>query len=239
MFNDDAEELSTTYTVDGAGGITFPFVGRVSVDGLTLREIQAEITRQLEDGFLVSPQVSIEIEAYRSQSVFVIGEVARPGIYELRGNLSLIEALADAGGITAQAGNEITISRRVAGHTGTEPLLPEAGDDPAFEVTPYALADLQSGRLALVTLRDGDTVNVAKAPTFYVTGQVTSDGSYVWAEGMTVLEAIALAGGYTARGSNRGLKIDRMIDGERVSLSVNEDDLVQAGDLIQIRTRRF
>ncbi len=186
----DEPDLSGIFTVDSDGTITFPLISRVSVDGLAVREIQNEITRQLGDGFLVNPQVSIEIAEYRSQNVYVLGEVANPGIYRLSGQLSLIEVLV-------------------------------------------------VGRLALITLRDGDTVNVPNAPTFYVLGHVASPGSYVWTRGITVQQAIALAGGYTSRGSNRGIRITRTVDGERTEVSVREDDPVQPNDTISIRARRF
>ena len=241
----DEAALSGTYLVDGDGSITFPLLGRVSVDGLTLREVQDEITRQLGDGFLVNPQVSSQIEEYRRQSVYVLGEVGSPGIYRLSGNLNLIEVLvqaggvtAQAGGVTAQAGNEVHIIRSTSGGTPTGPVLGQDGD-PEVELTIVNLEDIRTGRLALVTIGDGDTVNVPKAETFYVLGQVASPGSYVWTPGMTVQQAIALGGGYTSRGSSRGIRITRTVDGQRREVGVNEDDLVQPGDTINIRARRF
>ena len=166
VFNEP--DLSGVFTVDGDGTITFPLISRVSVDDLTLHEIQDEITRQLSDGFLVSPQVSVEIEEYRSQSVYVLGEVGNPGIYRLSGNLSLIEVLVQAGGTTAQAGNEVQIVRSASGRAQGGPVLAQ-DDDPEVELTEISLEDIRTGRLALVTLRDGDTVNVPKAAIFYVT----------------------------------------------------------------------
>ena len=234
----DEAALSGTYMVDGDGSITFPLLGRVSVDGLTLREIQDEITRQLADGFLVNPQVSSQIEEYRRQSVYVLGEVGSPGIYRLSGSLNLIEVLVQAGGVTAQAGNEVHIIRSTGGETSAGPVL-EQDDDPEVELTVVSLEDIRTGRLALVTIRDGDTVNVPKAETFYVLGQVASPGSYVWTLGMTVQQAIALARGYTNRGSSRGIRITRTVDGQRIEVGVDEDDLVQPGDTINIRARRF
>ena len=236
VFNEP--DLSGVFTVDGDGTVTFPFISRVSVDGLTLHEVETEITQQLGDGFLVNPQVSVEIEEYRSQSVYVLGEVGSPGIYRLSGNLSLIEVLVQAGGTTAQAGNELQIIRSASGRAPGGPVLAQE-DDPEVEVTEVSLEDIRTGRLALVSLRDGDTVNVPKAAIFYVTGFVSSPGSYVWSPGMTVQRAIALAGGYTNRGSSRGIETTRMVDGVSTSVSVSEDDPVQPDDVINIRARRF
>ena len=236
VFGED--DLSAAYTVDADGSITFPFLGRVSVDGLTLGEIQDEITSRLADGFIVSPQVSSEIGEYRRQSVYVLGEVGNPGIYRLSGNLSLIEVLVNAGGATAQAGNEVHIIRSASGRLSAGPVLRE-GDDPEVEVTVVSLEDIRSGRLALVPVRDGDTVNVPRAATFFVTGHVSSPGSYVWIRGMTVRQAIATAGGYTPRGSSRGIRISRMVDDTATEVGVTENDLIQPDDTLTIRARRF
>ena len=232
----DEPDLTKIFTVDDDGTITLPLVGRVEVDGLTLREIRDEITRQLGDGFLVSPQVSVEVAEYRSQSVYVLGEVANPGIYSLSGNLSLLRVLAQAGSTTAQAGNVVQIIRSVRGRASGGPVV--AGDDET-KMEVVSLSDIRTGRLTLVTIRDGDTVNVPKAAVFFVSGHVASPGSYVWAPGTTVRQAIALAGGYASRGSNRGIRVIREVDGSQATVSVNENDPVLAGDVIEIRARRF
>ena len=232
----DEPDLTKIFTVDDDGTISLPLVGRIEVDGLTLRKIRDEITRQLGDGFLINPQVSVEVAEYRSQSVFVLGEVANPGIYSLSGNLSLLRVLALAGSTTAQAGNVVQIIRSVSGQASGGPVV--AGGDET-EMEEVSLSDIRTGRLTLVTIRDGDTVNVPKAAVFFVSGHVTSPGSYVWAPGTTVRQAIALAGGYTSRGSNRGIRVIREVDGSQATVSVNEDDRVLAGDVIEIRARRF
>ena len=232
----DEPDLSKSVTVDADGTITLPLIGRVSVDGLTLREIQDQIIRQLGDGFLINPQASVEVVEYRSQNVYVLGEVASPGIYSVSGNLSLLKVLVQAGSTTAQAGDVVQIIRSAGGRASAGPVL--AGDDEA-EIEEVSLADIRTGRLRLVTLRDGDTVNVPKAAIFFVTGHVSSPGSYVWVQGMTVRQAIALAGGFTSRGSNRGIRVMREVRGTQAAVSVNEDDAVLADDVIEVRARRF
>jgi len=234
----DEPGLQCSCTVDADGTITFPLINRVTVEGLTLREIQTAIETRLLDGYLVNPQVTVDIEQYRSQSVYVLGEVASPGIYRLEGNLSLIEVLVQAGGATAQAGNMVQIIRPRGEPSGAGPVLADDEDDDV-EVTEVSLEDIRTGRLALATLRDGDTVYVPKAATFYVLGEVNSPGSFVWSRGMSVRQAIALAGGYTPRGSTRGLRIIRNVDGEAVEVSVEQNDLVQANDTVQVRRRLF
>ena len=88
-------------------------------------------------------------------------------------------------------------------------------------------------------LQDGDTIYVPKAETFFVTGHVRSPGSFVWERGITVLQAISLAGGLTDRGSNRGIRLLRIVDGEQEEVSVSLSDPVQPGDTVVIRQRFF
>jgi polysaccharide export outer membrane protein len=100
--------------------------------------------------------------------------------------------------------------------------------------------DLQSGKLSNnVALRDGDTVFVPKAEPFFVTGQVRSPGSYPLQKGMTVLQALSVAGGVTDRGTTRRMKLIRMADGKKKELSVELTDLVQPGDTIIVPQRFF
>ncbi len=233
----DEPDLSGLHTVDTTGVITVGFIGRVMVEGLTLREIQEEVAKRLRDGFLLNPQVSTEIQEYREQSVYVLGEVVSPGIYQHSGNLSLIEVISMAGGLTAQAGTELQIVRPSANAAAAEPAA--SGDVPENEVISVSLDDILTASSALVTLRDGDRVNVPKAAVFFVTGQVSAPGSYVWTPGITVEQAIALAGGYTNRGSDRGIRVRRMVDGEQVEVGVEENDVVQPEDTVYIRPRRF
>jgi polysaccharide export outer membrane protein len=88
-------------------------------------------------------------------------------------------------------------------------------------------------------LRDGDTVFVPKASTFFVDGEVRSTGSYTWQRGLTVQQAIALAGGLTDRGSRGRIRILRQVDGKRVEVDVEESDLVQPSDTIVVGRRFF
>ena len=82
------------YTVEADGTFTFPLIGRVKAGGLTLRSVEEALRKELSNGFFKNPQVSVAVEQYRSQRVFVVGEVRMPGTYPLTGDTTLIEALA-------------------------------------------------------------------------------------------------------------------------------------------------
>ena len=100
--------------------------------------------------------------------------------------------------------------------------------------------DLELGRSGRdVVLRDGDIVNVPTAQRFYVDGHVRNPGPFVLDAGMTVQQAIALAGGLSERGSDRGMIVRRLIKGKMTDVDVRLDDEVQPGDTIVIRQRFF
>src|SRR5712691_10924328 len=94
----DQGDLSGRFTLDADGTFTYPLIGRVRAGGLTLRDVEASLKLQLTDGgFFRNPQITVAVEIYKSQKVFVVGEVRIPGSYSLSGDMTLIEALARAG----------------------------------------------------------------------------------------------------------------------------------------------
>lgn len=229
----DEPQLSGSFRVDTDGTFTYPFIGRIKAAGETLRTIEASLTKLLADGYVRNPQISIEVEQPRSQSVFVVGEVRSPGKYALSGQMTLIEALAQAGSTTANAGTDILVLRASRGGTAAP-----AGPNDLANVTRVNLSELQAGKLQQnVVLNEGDTVFVPKAERFFVTGHVKSPGAYTHERGMTVLQAISLAGGMSDRGSTRGLKVVRIINGEKKELGVKLSDLVLPNDTLVIRQR--
>ncbi len=234
----DEPSLSGTFRVDNDGTFTFPFIGRVAARGRILSEIEADIAKRLSDGYVRRPQVSVEMEQYRSRSVFVMGEVRSPGKYPLSGEMALMEALVLAGGTNATASNEIVVLRaKEPSADRQQPVLPDAQN--TAELVRVSINDLQSGKFkANIALEDGDTIFIPKAERIFVTGFVRSPGSYVWERGMTVLQAVSLAGGVTERGSNRRLKVIRILpNGQRKEVGVKLEDQVHAGDTIIVPQR--
>lgn len=235
VFNE--QDLTNKYRVDSDGMVTFPLIGRVPAAGLTLVELQDRIQSALASGYIRNPQVRVEIDQYKSQSVYVIGEVRSPGKITMTGEMKLIEALALAGSPTASASNELIVVHPKKPRPAGAATLP--GEDDAV-TTRVNIKDLQVGKAGQdVVLQDGDTLFVPKAQTFYITGQVRNPGSYVLDPGMTVLQAISLAGGLNDRGSDRGIKAIRVVDGKRKEVDVELADPVQANDTIQVRQRFF
>jgi polysaccharide export outer membrane protein len=231
----DEPTLTRVITVGSDGSFDYPFIGAVRAAGMSLRAIQQDITARLKEKYLRNPQVSIEVDSYRSQVVYVWGQVKSPGAVQLMGNISLTEALAKAGSPTPDAGSYIEINRRP----------PAAGvpDASAAAVPPppperVEMTELQSGRAQNILLSDGDTVFVPKAEMVFVTGYVKNGGPFLHEMGMTVSRVISMAGGVAEKGSRNRIRITRVIDGKQVLIKdVKLGDVIRPGDSVEVLSR--
>lgn len=222
-------DLTGKYRVENDGSFTFPLLGRVQANTQTLKDLQTSLTNLLSNGYLRNPQVRIEIDQYKSQRVFVSGAVRTPGPITMSGSsMTLLEALALAGSPTADASNEVII---------VHPPQPGQSQGEQLRVN---RRDLELGRAGVVvSLRDGTIINVPTAQRFYVDGQVRNPGYYVLDPGMTVQQAIVLAGGLSDRGSDRGITATRVVDGKTTEVALRLEDKVLANDVVRIRSRFF
>lgn len=227
------EKMSGRIRIDNDGTFPFEYLGRVKAEGLTTAHIEAYLTKALSDGYLRNPQVSVEVVEYRSQSVFVTGEVRAPNKYSLPGNSTLMDVLTYAGSVTPNAGNWVHITHARQG-------VEISGPSPAAEYDiRINLRDIQTGKAQNIKMRDGDTVFVPKSERVWVVGQVRNTGPVVFEEGMTVFEAIAAAGGITEKGSNSRIEIVRIENGQRKSIDAKQTDILKPGDQVNVRTRRL
>ncbi len=227
----DEAELTGKFRVDTDGTISMPYLSRVPLAGLSLAEAQVKIATMLRDGqFIRNPQVRIEVDQFKSRNVLVTGEVRTPGKVTLPGSaMSVLEALALAGSPTNNASNEVIVIHP-----------PKPGEQSPEPIT-INRRDLELGRAGRdITLQDGDIVNVPVAKRFYISGFVKNPGSYVLdTGGTTVSQAIVLAGGLAERGTDRRIRIGRVVNGQTVDLPAELGDKVQANDEIKIRARFF
>ena len=225
----DEAELTGKYRVDSDGTISMPYLSRVLVAGLSLADAQVKIATLLKAGYIRNPQVRIEVDQFKARNVLVTGEVRTPGKVTLPGTtMSLLEALALAGSPTNNASNEVIV------------IHPPKPGEAAPEPITISRRDLELGRAGRdITLQDGDIVNVPVAKRFYISGFVKNPGSYVLDTGTTVSQAIILAGGLSERGTDRRIRINRVVNGRTVDLPAELDEKVQANDEIKIRARFF
>jgi polysaccharide export outer membrane protein len=207
----------------------------VKAGGLTVRAIGEEIARRLKS-FYVNPQVTVEVAKFRSQNIFVFGQVHAPGQYPLSGKMSVLQALAAAGSPTPAAAAYVVISRPA----GSGPRLQreEPGGGTSLRIT---LRELQTGQVPSgFALRDGDTVTIPKADTVYVTGYVNTPGPYPIDGDLTVMQAIAMAGGATDKGAPNRVRIFRTVNGKQQEVKgVKLSDLVRPGDTLDVPQRYF
>jgi polysaccharide export outer membrane protein len=228
------DDLAQTLVIQPDGTFNFPLIGRVQAEGLTPRELEQRLTQSLGKGFVRAPQVTVTVQEYRSKTVFVVGEVARPGPYPLSGSLSIMEVLAKAGA-TGGVGAEVVIVRPSGPVIG--PVLPEASGN--SEILRVNLFDIQMGQLSKnVQLRSNDTVFVSAAKVF-VTGEVRSPGSFPYQPGITVRQAISMAGGLSPDGSSSRLQVVRSAGSKTTRSKLGIDDLVRPGDTIVVRAKLF
>jgi polysaccharide export outer membrane protein len=188
-------ELATKARVSNSGEIYLPLIDYIHVAGLTQEEAQSVIEKRLEDGgFVRNPHVTIFVDEAESQGVTLLGEVAKPGIYPDTADHKLYEVLSEAGGFTQVASHKIAILRR-------------GKPDPIRVDLPRNLADDLTGN---VDVLPGDTITIPRAPVIYVVGDVGRPSGLLIDNGtMTVLQALALAGGTNHTAKMGGVRIIR------------------------------
>ena len=236
----DEPTLTRTVTVDSDGTFDFPYIGRISAAGLSVRAIEAHLRKRLgpPNGILVNPQVSIDVETYGSQIVYVTGYVRAPQAVPLRGNMTIMDALAAAGSPTSDAAQYVELHRRRDAVASAGAVTPD-GRPVGSRPERISLADLRSGRVQRVALHNGDTIHVPKAETFNVTGFVRAPGPYVLDGQVTIQRAIAMAGGISERGAMGRTTITRVIDGRLTKFKPKMTDFVEPGDTIDVPQRFF
>lgn len=116
------EDLSGEFALDGAGNFAMPLVGTIEAYGLTTRELEKRLAQRLGDGFLVDPQVSIEVLNYRP--FYILGEVNKPGQYEYVNGMTVLQAVTIAGGFTYRAYQEAVQLKRGGANQEGVPVGP-------------------------------------------------------------------------------------------------------------------
>ena len=98
------------FRLEADGQIKLPMVGRIQAGGLTVEQLELEVSKKLKL-YLEQPEVTISITEFKSQPVSILGAVANPGVHQIEGNKTLLEILAVAGGLRPDAGPTVAITR--------------------------------------------------------------------------------------------------------------------------------
>ncbi len=234
------DDLTRTVQVSEEGNFSYPLIGKVHADELSVSQIEQEITRRLDGKYLINPQVTIVVEEFRSKRVFVLGEVGGPqghgkgpGAYPLTGQTSLIEILSAAGGLTSEAGGEVVVVRPISDKKSDQPLPPQESE--TAKVIRLNVKHLLGGDATQnILLEDGDTIYVPSAQYFFVFGQVKNPGRYVLESETTVLKAITMAGGLTEIAAVKKTRILREESGARIERRVEMTSRVMPQDIIMV-----
>jgi polysaccharide export outer membrane protein len=229
----DTPEMEQHPRVTDAGEVPIEGAGNVKVVGLTPAEAANAIqNRLIAAHYMRHPAVLVTIEQYATQTVSILGEVKAAGAYPIGTPRSILDVLALAGGLNAVADRNILIERH---------------SDPASLVHYNYSNDTDKAVGQQVLVFPGDTVIVPKAGIVYVLGDVNRPGGYPMANNeskMTMLEAIAFAGGLTKTAKQGGARLIRKEgDGSYSDRKISIGDLqegkvpdfaMQAGDVLYV-----
>jgi len=221
-------DLTTEARVGEDGGITFPLIGAVKAAGQTPAAAEKEIsTRLAKGGFIVDPNVNLNIVQYRGQQISVLGRVNRPGKYVLEKVSRVTDALALAGGVIVDAADTVTLVRTRDGKTEYRDIDVIALFKPG-------------GEASNERVQDGDIINVARQPMFYIYGEVQRPGTFRLEQNMNLVQALSLGGGVTARGTQKGIRILRRdANGGMQELEAKLADPVKKDDVIYVKESLF
>ena len=221
-------DLTVEARIAENGQVNVPLVGAVELSGMTPEQAAKDIAERMKRGkYLVNPQVDVAVVEARSRQVSVLGFVTRPGRYMLEGSTAKVtDVLAMAGGVVPAAADTAIVTR--------------TRDGKSESVNIDLAAIIQGGNLSKdIEVASGDSVFVPKAPVVYVYGEVTRGGSYRIEPGMTVMQAISVAGGMTPRGSEKRIKLRRKKGEGWQETDAKPRDQVAADDVIYVRESLF
>jgi polysaccharide export outer membrane protein len=219
-------DMSAEVTVNDNLQVTLPLVGSLKVGALTPPMLERLIAKRLKEGeYLLNPEVSIQVRQVRSQVMSVLGEVQRPGRFVLAGKMTVLDALAMAGGMTPRADQTVVLIRRDASKIG-------GSSSQEMNLSLKHLLDSRRAELNL-ELRNDDVLFVAQQKSFYIFGEVRKPGSYPMELDLNVMRVLALSGGVTERGSIKRIRIHRQGQDQKMTeIRPSLSELIEGGDVV-------
>ena len=252
----DVPELNLTAKVKESGFISLPLLGAVQAAGLTEIQLRDQLTARLRK-YVHDPQASVFITEYGSQKIGVLGAVAKPGTYPLKkGANSVIELISEAGGVSDKAGNVVNfIPGELSGIAGGSDAAKRAQitlaalqspdiRNRAIEIYLDQLLGAGGGVPLEIPVRGGDMIIIPEAGTVNVEGEVEKRGNVQLGKRMSLLGALATAGGITYSANINEIEVIReLTPGDKVHLVVNlehimrgdqQDTRLRDGDIIRV-----
>ena len=201
------EKLSRTVRVSTQGNISLPLLGVLTVKGLTAGQLEKEVRDLLAEKYMKDPHVSVFIKEFRNQRISLMGAVSKPGVYDFTGPGTLLDLLAQAGGLREDAGRLLFLIRPNSDDPG-------GGKQRAAQTSKSFVVGLEELLLKgdpdmNLSLQHGDVVNIPPAGKVFVGGEVRSPGGFALTRRMTLSQAITLAAGLTPKAEGSETKIFR------------------------------
>src|SRR5437867_867532 len=219
-------DLNTTARISDSGVITMPLIGPLQASGRTTQELERTIEAALGEKYINNPHVTVFVKEYGSQPVSVVGAVRMPGIYQIKGQKTLLDMLALAQGLNDNAGKTIQLIRAGAAAPFSNAASPRG------EVLSVDAQDLfENGKTALnLPVHAGDAINVLQAGSIFVVGEVTRPNEFVLRNGknVTATQAIALANGFTKDAKQKACVVMRYHrDGTKEEIAVDATKILR------------
>jgi polysaccharide export outer membrane protein len=226
-------DLKTSVRVSATGDVKLPLVGKIKAGGLSVSELETELSGELEK-YLEEPVVSVFIKEYRSQQIAVIGAVKNPQVYFVSGQKNLLDMLSMAGGLSEEAGSICYVQR----------AYNEASPMEYYKTIIIDLDELLlKGQVHLnVSMSSGDVIHVPKNGVFFVDGAVNSPGSFQLKGKITITQALSMSKGLKYGAERSDIRIyrdngktgreivpidyDSVLEGKSIDISINDKDII-------------
>jgi polysaccharide export outer membrane protein len=237
----ELDQLNRTVRVLADGNINLPLIGLINVQGLTSTQVAERVAGKLQNRYVQNPQVNVLVKEFKSRQVSLLGAVAKPATYPLAGRRNLLQLIADAGGLSSNAGGVLYVFRQ----------LPD-GESARLSIPLNELL-IEGNPRWNIWLAAGDIVSIPpeEAISVSILGAVRSPGNYKLpvGDGASLLRAIALAGGLNDRASKSGIQVKRRgdtgdekimkIDFGKILSGEAPDVILQEGDVIVVKESFF
>jgi polysaccharide export outer membrane protein len=218
------EDLHKQARLGADGTVLLPLIGSVKIGGLSVTDATMLVTKKYAAGFVKNPNVLISTPAYRKSNFSILGQIEKPGLYEIPtgARVTIIDAISLAGGYTPMAAqNSISVKRMVNGNLAIFNInAADMVQDP--NVVPF---EILPGDSILVKYRNS---------TFSILGQVNKTGIYEIPEGahVNIVEAVLMAGGYTRSAAQNSVTVKRVVDGKARTIKVRAGDMAKKPDIV-------
>ncbi len=194
------DDLKRSIPVSLDGTITFPMIGELKAAGKSTQDLEKEMAEKLGDGYLVNPQITVTVKEYKSQKVFVMGQVEKPGTYPITQENNLLFFLSQAGGPSTDKsktpGDEVVIIRPK--NPASRGMSLEEAAEKKETIIRLNLKDVLAGDPTQnIAIKNGDSIIIPRREFFFVLGEVNKPDQYDLERGTNVLMAMSKGGGPT------------------------------------------